>query len=107
MADGMQLFQNAQKYNRSMGIHPNQSAQRWSFNAINLIYLIGFLQMSIGTIVYSIFQAKSTIEYGACFYAYTTESTSATYYLIDIWKINTISMLIEHFQAFIEQSKLA
>lgn len=107
MTGEIKLFQSAQKFNRSMGIYPRHSNKKWSFNAINLVYLIGFAQMSIGTMVYSIFQAKTTIEFGACFYAYTTESTSATYYLIDMWKINNISLLIEHFQAFIEKSKVA
>lgn len=105
MAEGIKLFQSARKYNRSMSVYQHQSNQRWSFNAIKLVYLIGFAQMGIGTMVYSIFQAKSTIEFSACFYAYTTESASATFYLIDILKINSISMLIEHFQAFIEKSK--
>lgn len=89
-----------------MGIYPHHSNQWRSLNAVNLFFLIGFVQMSIATVAYSYFKAKSTIEYGACFYAYTTESAVASHYLIQLWQINNISTLIEHFQAFIEKRKL-
>lgn len=105
MASEIKLFRSVQEYNRAMGIYPRHSNQKWSFNAINLFFLIGFAQMGIGAAAYSFFQAKSTIEYGGCFYSYTTESAIASYYLIQMWQINNISRLIEDYQAFIEKSK--
>lgn len=104
MAREIELFRSIHRYNRAKGILPRHSTREWAFNAINLFFLIGFVQMSIGSGSCSLFQAKSTIEYGACFYAYTTESSETTHYLIQMWQINRIPQWKEHYQVFIEKS---
>lgn len=107
MASKIKLFQSVQKCNRSMGIypHPSKSNRKWTFNAINLIFLIGFAQMTITSAAFSFFQAESTIEYGGCFYIAITETGSTSYYLIQMWQINNLLKLIEQFEDFIENSE--
>lgn len=108
MAGRIKLFQSVQKYHRTMGIYQLQPNQRWlTFNSRNLLFLVSFIQMLVTTIGFSIFHAKTTIEYGACYYAYISEIGSTTYFLLQMCQITNFSKLIEHFEEFIEESKYA
>lgn len=108
MAGRIKLFQSVQKYHRTMGIVRLQPNQRWlTFNARNLIFLASFAHLFLITVGFSIFYAKTTMEYGTGYYAYISETGSTTYFLIQMWQINNFFKLIEHFQEFVEKSECA
>lgn len=107
MAGKIKLFQSVQKYHQTMGIFQLQPNQKWlTFNARNLLFLMSFAQLIVAPIAFSIFHAKTTIEFGSCYYAYISEIGSAIYFLIQMWQINNFCELIEHFEEFIEESML-
>lgn len=106
MASKIKLFQSVEKYNRSMGVRPRQPNQKWTPNTINLIFLISFAQLAIGSTAFLIYREKSTFEFGACFYDCATQTSIFTLYLIQMWQITNILRLINHFEEFIEKSKL-
>lgn len=101
----IQLFQSVQRYHRAMGIYHLQPNQHWlTFNSRNLLFLMSFVQLTAATIAFSIFHAKTTIEFGTCYYAYMAEIGTIVYFFIQMRQINHFAELIEHFQEFIGKS---
>lgn len=106
MAGQLKLLQLTQKVYQDMGTYPLQSNQNWrSINWRNIFILFSFIQMFIFSLAFLIFEAKTIIEAGTCFYAVITEICCSIFYLIHMWKTQKILKLIENFEIFIEKCK--
>lgn len=105
MAGRIQLFRALLEYHRTMGVYSHQPNQKWSLNSMNWIFIIAFAQLLVTTLAYFLFQAKSADELGWAFYIFTTETTSLSYYLVQIGQISNTVELIGKFEKFIQESK--
>lgn len=105
MAGRIRLFRTLLEYNRTMGIYSHQSNQKWPLNSMNWIFVIAFAKLFITTLAFFLFKAKSAVEYSWSFYIFTTETTTISYYLVQIFQITNTMALIEKFEIFIQESK--
>lgn len=103
----IKLFQNAQKYFRSIDISPSQQLQKkrffhWKY----VLVFIYFTLFSVATLVFFLFEAKSMAEYSTCFYTFTSLLLSTCCYLTIILHTDDMFRMIEKCEKFIENRKL-
>lgn len=89
-----------------MGIYlPKTSNQRCSANTRNSFFLICYIQLFSSSLLFLLFKAESTLEFGASFYAVICQFYSVYYFLIKLWQMPRIIKLIEEFEVFMGKSK--
>lgn len=101
----MGLFKSLRKRWQTMGIIPPSPNQIHSFNQKNLFFLLSLTMITISTIAFLIFQAKTLIEYGSCMFLSFADLSSLADVLISIWRIPIIFKMIEMCERFIEISE--
>lgn len=110
MASSIDLFVTVRKFHHTLGIlrplKTNHQTSHWSmFNAKTLFFSFCHMRMSISSIAFCIFQAKSSFEYGFTIYVFLSELACMFYFSLQIWKIDDILTLITNFEDFIKKSE--
>lgn len=106
MVGPVRLFQNLREYYQTMGIYlPNSSIRRHYLNQRNSFFLTCYTQLLITSMLFLLFEAETTLEFGAALYAVLAESFCIWYFLIKMYKMPKILQLIDKFDAFMEKSK--
>lgn len=106
MIGPIQLFQSLRQLYQTMGIYsPKAPNQRVSFNLRILFFLFVYTQLFISSILFILFEAESTLEFGASFYAVLAELFCIWYFLIKMWQMPRISQLFAGFEVLIDKSK--
>lgn len=101
-SDSINLFAILRRIYRQMGIGPPQDN---ALNPKNLFFflsaLIGFLSIA----AYFLFKAHSVEEYVNTFHTLVTSLVFLLYFSEIVWQMPTITLLIQQFEDFIEQSE--
>lgn len=106
MVGPIRLFQSLRGYYQMMGIYsPESSNQRYSINGRNSFFLFCYTQLLISSVLFLLFEAETTLEFGAAIYALLAESFCIWYFLMKMWRMPRILRLIDGFDAFMEKSK--
>lgn len=105
MAGRIYLFRALQGYHHTMGVYPCKSDQEWPLKSKNWLVIITVAQQLVSSLAFFLFKAKSAAEFGWTFYIFTTESTTISYYLVQIFHFGNTLKLIKKFEIFIHESK--
>lgn len=63
------------------------------------------VQAFVSTTAFCLFDGKTVSDYGYSFYTSVTVLFNTGYFLVNIWKIETILVLIERIEGFIGKRK--
>lgn len=106
MSTPVKLFQFLQKSYEAIGFYPSPAGQNCCLlNSKNLFIFLSIFQLFLSSLAFFYFEAASTFEYGASFYASITELFSVTILLINLSKMANILTLIHNLEEFIASSK--
>lgn len=105
MAGRIHLFRALQEYHCAVGVHSYEPNQKWPLNLKNFLFIITVAQQFVASLAFFLFKAQSAAEFGWAFYLFITESTTISYYLMQIFHIKNTLELIENFELFIQESK--
>lgn len=101
----MKVLQCVQNSYRMLGIHRPQPNRPSSMSSKNLLILLIMVQAFISTTAFCLFDGKTVSDYGYSFYTSVTVLFNTGYFLVNIWKIETILVLIERIEGFIGKRK--
>lgn len=106
MVGTIKLFQFIQKFHKIIGIYPSQAKRKQCpINLTQTIFLICSAQIMFTSAAFSVFEAKSMIDYGFGFYMLISIINIIVIYLVFIWQSQNTLKFIETCEEFIEKSK--
>lgn len=101
----MKLFQSIQVYFAFLGIKPSQNFQKYPFNATNLVILTIFVQFSVGTTAFIVYDAKSFKQLADAFYPTSLAITATLNFIFIICNSSKVYKFIENYENTIKISK--
>lgn len=105
MAQNLKFFQSAQKYFNQMGIYPVEPPREFSFNFISFCILISMILHFIPSTAYFFAKAQTIDEYSDTFYTSSTMFSFIFCFLINVWKMGSLTKLITRYEKYISESK--
>lgn len=110
----IKLFQTVQKLNKTMGIWDIQNQKQTSKNHLQFIPSVKFIrklffilsttQLFLSSTAFFLMRAQIADDFGLSFYVSLTTFCVMINFMTVAWKMNKFSMLIEHYEKFIEKS---
>lgn len=103
MARSIKLFHRIQKIYRTLGIESNPNCSLSKYRKFIVIMAIVSVLLALTTFI--LFDAETTTEYAACSSASIMVFAILCFFVINLFKINDITKLIQKFEDFIEMSE--
>lgn len=101
----LKMFQSLRKYFQILGTYSPGPDESRLFNLKNIFTLFCYIQLFISAVAFTLFKAKTVIEFGLNYYGYMTELLCVFVISTQIYQMNNILKLIEDCEDFIEKSK--
>lgn len=106
MTGRIKLFRNVRKFYRITGIYsPSKLHQQHLSDVKSAFGLVSVGVFLISIILYFIFEANTTNEYGKSFSTFVSLLEGSVYFIVNLLKVKIILNLIKKFEDFIEMSK--
>lgn len=102
----IKLFQSLREYFQILGFFPPTSDHSRPFNWRNVLVLFFYIQMFASVLAFTLFRAKTVVEFGLNYYGYMTELVCISAILLQIYQKFETFKLIADCEEFIEKSKL-
>lgn len=101
----MKFLQTVRKYFQLLGIHPPPDNRTSPFNSKNAFVLCTLVLGLTTASIFGISEAKSVTDYGLSFFSFATHLSLSIHFAAAVWRITSISKLIDDIEELIERSK--
>lgn len=102
----IKLFQSLRRYFQILGTYSPESNENRKFNPRNVFVLFCYTQLFVSVLAFTLFKAKAVVEFGLNYYGYMTEVLCIFVVLLQTYRMDDITKLIENCEKFVEMSKL-